>query len=130
VKAGISLVNLDVSSPSEARAVLRDKPANQADAFFYGTVRRLREMSVKTNDVGIATKYTVEWSVSVETAGDRLQPYVATIQADGEDFHKFGWWEWLCNHLPFLRGRGWTLVCLAIVLVVIFAILRASTRVR
>ncbi|MBP5543599.1 MAG: hypothetical protein ILM98_05960 [Kiritimatiellae bacterium] len=130
VKAGVSLVNLDASSPSEARAILRDKPANKADAFLYGTVRKLREVSIDEKPEGVATNYTVEWTVSVETAGDRLQPYVATIQATGTDFHKNGWWDRVCHHLPFLRGRGWTLVCLIIVLAVVFAVLRATTRVR
>lgn len=130
VKAGLTLVNLDVSSPSEARAILRDKPANQADAFLYGTVRKLHEISVENKPQGVATNYTVEWSVSVETAGDRLQPYVATIQATGTVFHEGGWWDRVCHHLPFLRGRGWTLVCLVIVLVVIIALLRATARVR
>lgn len=129
-KAGLSLVNLDASSPSEARAFLRDKPANQADAFFYGTVRKLLETSVEEKPDGVTTNYTVEWSVSVESAGDRLQPYVATIQATGADFHAYGWWDRVCHHLPFLRGRGWALVCIAVALVVVLALIRANSRVR
>lgn len=130
IKAGLTLVNLDLSSPSEARAVLREKPTNQADAFLYGSVRKLGEPSVETTPQGVSTNYTVEWELTVETAGDRLLPYAATIQATGTEFAEYGWWSRVCHHLPFLRGRGWALVCIAAALVALFALLRAMTRVR
>ena len=128
--AGLVAVNLDVSSESEARALLRDKPAAGADAFLSGVVRRLPETEGSTNSAGVATKWMVEWSATVEKPDTREQPWTATVEESETTLEPFGWWDRIVHHLPFLRGRGWTLVCAAAALAAVWALLRATTRVR
>ena len=128
--AGLTAVNLDATSESEVRALLRDKPTGAADAFLFGVVRRLPETEVSTNSAGVSTKWTVEWTASIEKPDTREQPWNATIEESETTLEPFGWWDWVVHHLPFLRGRGWTLVCAAVALLVVLALLRASTRVR
>lgn len=128
--AGFTVVNLDASSESEARSILRDKPSEIADAFLCGIVRRLPETNAVETATGIRTDWSVEWSASIERAADRTQPWTSTIEATGSTTETFGWWDVVCHHVPFLRGHGWHLVGAFAALVALFAILRAATRVR
>lgn len=128
--AGFTPVSIDAASESEVRALLRDGSAAPADAFLGGVVRRLPETSVSTNSSGVSTKWTVEWTASIEKPGSREQPWTATVEDSETTLAPFGWWDAVCHHLPFLRGRGWTIVCAAAALLAVLALLRAATRVR
>ena len=121
-EAGFTVVNLDVTSESEARSILRDKPADLADAFLTGVVRRLPETNTVETATGIRTDWTVEWSASVERASDHVQPWNATIEATGSTTEEFDLWQWICRH--------WQLVCCGVAFLAFVLILRAHTRVK
>ena len=75
-------------------------------------------------------EWMVEWSATVEKPDTREQPWTATVEESETTLEPFGWWDRIVHHLPFLRGRGWTLVCAAAALAAVWALLRATTRVR
>jgi TolB-like protein len=134
-KSAVTPVNLDVVTRGEARFALRES-SGRADAIAYGALRDLGATLVQTQPDGSKTyRALMEMQLWIEKGATREILWSDTLRFSKEfSVGPRGWWDRLCNVVPFFRDRPAAIVYLPLIavfgLILVFMFLRATTRVR
>lgn len=134
-KSAVTPVNLDVATRGEARFALRES-SGRADAIAYGVLRDIDVTLVQSEPGGRKTYSAhIEMQLWIEKGATRDILWSDTVQFSKEFSEgPRGWWDKLCNIVPFFRDHPSAVVWLPLLivfgLVLVIMFLRAATRVR
>ena len=117
--------NLDVTTLSEARVMLRDQP-QRADALLYGAVRDVSRRLVKEWPLSKTYEVSTETQLFIESASSNEILWSDTVAARGEYTRDITIWTWMGEHPRAMMVAGGILVALILLTVVV----RGASRVR